>query len=348
MVKTFTSIVVAFFLVSLSSAYGSGSRGISREQYYLGTFCRITLFEKHPDDTFIELFSRIREIDDAMSTNREKSEVNAVNRSAGIDPAAVSPDTFEVVKEGIEYGRITNGTFDITIGPLVELWGIGRESFKVPAEETIRERSPLVDYRFITLRDNYSIFLEKRNMRLDLGGIAKGYAADAAAGLLRARGIESALVDLGGNILALGNKPGGSMWRIGIQNPLASRGIPIAAVKVTGKAVVTSGTYERYSEEKGRRYHHILDPSTGFPAENGLLSVSIVADSAVAADCLSTGVFVLGLDSGMALIESLAGVEAIFVTEEKEIYISSGLADIIEILDQDFRLKHITRQDIPN
>ena len=138
------------------------------------------------------------------------------------------------------------------------------------------------------------------------------------------------------------------MWRIGIQNPLEGRGIPIAAVKVTDKAVVTSGTYERYSEEKGRRYHHILDPFTGFPAENGLLSVSIVADSAVAADCLSTGVFVIGLDGGMALIESLAGVEAIFVTEEKEIYISSGLADIIEILDQDFRLKHVTQQDITN
>jgi thiamine biosynthesis lipoprotein len=175
-------------------------------------------------------------------------------------------------------------------------------------------------------------------MRLDFGGIAKGFAADAVADMLRERSIAGALVDLGGNILAFGSKPDGSLWRIGIQNPFDSRGAVVGVLTVSASAVVTSGVYERYSELQGVRYHHILDPFTGYPSDNGLASVTIVTDDAMAADALSTGVFVLGLLRGSKLVEELPGVEAVFVTDEREIFLTSGLTAAFELRDGSFRV----------
>jgi thiamine biosynthesis lipoprotein len=175
-------------------------------------------------------------------------------------------------------------------------------------------------------------------MRLDFGGIAKGYAADALSEILRESGATGALVDLGGNILAFGSKPDESPWRIGIQNPFESRGAVIGVLKIGASAVVTSGVYERYSELQGVRYHHILDPFTGYPSDNGLASVTIVTDDAMAADALSTGVFVLGLPKGSKLVEELPTVEAIFVTDERAIFLTSGLTAAFELLDGGFRV----------
>jgi len=323
---------------------GCGREAVSREEYLLGTLCRITLYGNRDAGLFDDLFDRIREIEAAMSVKLPSSEVSRINRAAG-DPAAgdpaavpVSQDTMEVIRASIRYGELTRGAFDVTIGPLVELWDIGGADFRPPPETAIRGALGLVDYRLIDLPDASSLAMGKPGMRLDLGGAAKGYAADELLAILDRRGVGSALVDLGGNIYAVGCKPNGDPWRIGVQNPFDSRGAALGAMAVTDRAVVTSGPYERYSLYQGVRYHHILAPSSGRPVRNGLAGVSILAKSALAADCLSTGAFVLGLEAGLALIGELPDVEAVFVTDERDVHLTAGLVGVFELLDDSFRL----------
>jgi thiamine biosynthesis lipoprotein len=173
-------------------------------------------------------------------------------------------------------------------------------------------------------------------MMIDLGGIAKGYAADEAAKILRELGQEHALINFGGNVVAIGSRPDGTPWRIGIQHPERSRGDTLCIVAVTDATVVTSGKYERFFEEEGTRYHHIIDTSTGYPVENGLSSVTIVTDSSMKADALSTAVFTLGLEAGLELVQGFDGVEAVIVTEESTIHVTEGIRDDITLLDNRF------------
>ena len=179
-------------------------------------------------------------------------------------------------------------------------------------------------------------------MRLDLGGIAKGYAADRGAEVLRQKGIGKALLDFGGNIYALGTKSDTEQWRIGIQNPFEPRGNFIGILNVSDLSVVTSGTYERYFELDGVRYHHILDPSTGFPADTGLVSVTIIAASSMTADALATGVFVLGITQGLTLVEAFDGVEAILIGDDRRVYLSSGAGERFSLSDDSFKITPIS------
>ena len=186
--------------------------------------------------------------------------------------------------------------------------------------------------------DAQTVFLPDAGMGVDVGGIAKGYAADEAARILGDAGVESALLDFGGNILVMGTKPDGSPWRIGVQRPDAERSRYIGIVRTADKTVVTSGPYERFFVQDGVRYHHILDPATGFPARNGIQQVTIVAERSMDADALSTSTYVMGLERGFDLIESLDGVEAIFVTEDRDVYVTSGVPDFFELTDDDYTL----------
>ena len=179
---------------------------------------------------------------------------------------------------------------------------------------------------------------------MDLGGIAKGYAGDEAIKIYKKYGIKSAYINLGGNVVVLGTKPDGKPWRIGVQNPRAENGFYIGIVEVADKAVVTSGDYERFFEENGKRYHHILDPKTGRPADSGLISSTIVTDVSMDADALSTAAFVLGLEKGRALVESLEGVEAIFVTKDKEVYVTDGLRNSFTFSDESKEFKYVEKR----
>lgn len=308
------------------------------EQYVLGTLSRITLPGRKDPKLMANLFERLRTIERAMSAHLPQSEASRVNRQAGLQAVRVSEDTLAVVREAVEYARKTGGAFDITVGPLVTLWNIGGPDFRPPSPDSIREAVALVDYRMIEFPGDPLLFLPVPGMKLDLGAAAKGFAADELARMLRDAEVESALIDLGGNILAHGKKPDGGMWRIGIQDPFDSRGAAIGAIRASDTAVVTSGPYERFSLFGNERYHHILDPFQGHPAVNGLESVSIVAGSGLAADCLSTGAFVLGLEEGMKLVERIPGVEAVFVTAGRDIHISSGLAEEFVLLNSRFRI----------
>ncbi len=261
-----------------------------------------------------------------MTVNAESSELIELNKKAGKELCKVSPDTFFVIKKGLQYSRLSKGKFDITVGPLVRLWGMGTDKAHVPTPTEIKKALSLIDYTQVKLDESQNaVFLRKADMALDLGGIAKGYAADESARVLMQSGVESGLIDLGGNLYAIGTKPDGTPWKIGLQNPFDVRGSIFATVEVEDKTLVTSGPYERYFEENGKKYHHILDTNTGFPIENNLMSVTIISDSSIDADALSTVVFSMGLSDGIKFVNGQKNIEAVFVTGDYRVYASSGI-----------------------
>jgi thiamine biosynthesis lipoprotein len=197
----------------------------------------------------------------------------------------------------------------------------------------------LVNYRDILFDDiNSSVMLKHNGQAIDLGGIAKGYAADQVRDIFLKHGINSALIDLGGNIYALGNKPDGTPWKVGIQNPFLQRGQSLGILKVKNKSVVTSGNYEKYFIRDGKRYHHILDPRTGYPSESSIISATIISDNSLDGDGLSTGIYILGVKQALELIETLDGIEAILVTDDKKAYVTNGINDYFELTDSDFAI----------
>ena len=334
--------IITFITLIFSSCYKKDDTSKhSKTNLMLGTVCTITTYDgKNPEKAIDKAFDRIREIEDKMSINKEGTEVDEINAKAGEEFVKVSDDTFDVIKRGVFYSKASNGKFDISIGPIVKLWNIGTDYARVPSDNEIKEKLPLVDYKDIILdEDGKRVKLNKKGMVIDLGAIAKGYAADEVKKVLTDNGVKHALINLGGNVYALGSNVNGEPWKIGVQNPFDTRGAYFSSVKVKDQTVVTSGIYERYVEKDGKKYHHILDTKTGYPVENSLASVTIVADKSIDADGLSTSVFAMGLDEGKKFVENTPGVDAIFVTKNKEVYITSGLKDSFSIVDNSFKLK---------
>ncbi|MGL4336536.1 MAG: FAD:protein FMN transferase [Turicibacter sp.] len=314
---------------------------VSQNKYLLGTIVNITLYDNPTDEVFNEVFAAIEEIENKMTINNATtSEVISINQQAGKDYVSVSEDTFNVIKRGLEFSELSKGRFDITIGSLAKLWEIGFEDAHVPLPEELDKAIQEIDYSKVLLDEsNHSVKLLDPNMKLDLGGIAKGYAADVAATIIEKHGNKHAIINLGGNVYAYGDKPNGDPWRIGIQNPFSSRGESLGIMKIKDQTIVTSGIYERFFEQAGTVYHHILDPETGYPINNNLESVTILTKSSMDADALSTTTFALGVEGGLTFIESLDNVEALFVTKDKEIYTTTGIKDIFELTDTTFTLK---------
>ena len=226
----------------------------------------------------------------------------------------------------------SGGAFDITIYPIVKLWGFTTGKYEVPNKEEILKNLEYVDSSNIKLDEKEGTVTVPENIEIDLGGIAKGYAGKKAAEKIRSMGIESALLNLGGNIQTIGSKPDGSAWGVSICNPEDSSK-QLCRIEVVDKAVVTSGGYQRYFEENGKSYHHIIDPKSGYPAENGLLSVTIVDEDGMLCDALSTTLFVLGKDKALEYCEKY-GIEAILMTDDKKIYVTDGLKESFSIIDQ--------------
>ncbi|NJD03961.1 MAG: FAD:protein FMN transferase [Ruminiclostridium sp.] len=299
---------------------------VTKTFYSLGTLIRLKLYGGDSRSAIEEAQERIFEIDDKMSAFKRDSEITKINDNAGGPAREVSEDTLFVIRKAVWYSKLSSGAFDPTIRPLVNLWGIRTEHAKIPDEKEIHEALSLVNYKDIIIDEkNHTVKLNNANQSIDLGSIAKGYAADETADIFHKNGVESAIIDLGGNILALGNKPpDGTEWEIGIQDPWGARGDYIGAVKVINKSVVTSGSYEKYFSSSGKRYHHILDPRTGYPSENGLVSVTIISDFSIDGDALSTCIYIMGIEKGMKLIKSLEGLECILVTEDRRI-LTSGV-----------------------
>lgn len=343
--KLISIFLGALLIISLiySISINRNEESISNTYYNLGTINEVTLYDvnkKTGEKILEECGSILMDIDNKMSNTIKSSDVSKINKNAGKAYTKVSKDTYYVIKKSIEFSNISNDTFDISVGPLIDLWSIGTDNAKVPNKEEIENILPLVDYSKILLNDeNLSVKLSEENMKIDLGGIAKGYAADKIYDYLKSENIKSAIINLGGNILTLGSKNNDQPFSIGIQDPTMPRGNSIGNIKVSNKSVVTSGIYERYIEKDNKIYHHMLNPHTGYPFENNLNSVTIVSDESIICDALSTTTFGLGLDSGMKLIESLNNVDAIFITKNKKIYLSSNLKDKFNLTDTSFSIE---------
>ena len=339
-------LILILIIVILSSLHllitNKKEDKISSTYYNLGTINEITLYnikKEHGKRILKECESILIDNDNKMSCQISYSEISKINDNAGIDYVRVSDDTFKVIKEAIDFSKASNDTFDISIGPIIDLWGIGTDNAKVPTKEDIQSKLSLVNYKNILLDENtHSVKLSKKNMKIDLGGIANGYAADKIYAYLKEENLESALINLGGNIYALGTKSNNQPFSIGIQDPTKARGNSIGNIKISNKSVVTSGIYERYLEFNDKIYHHMLDPHTGYPFDNNLSSVTIVSDTSMICDALSTTTFGLGIEGGMKLIDDMDGVDAIFITKDKKVYLSKNLKGSFNLTDTSFTI----------
>lgn len=259
------------------------------------------------------------------------SEISRINRSAGMKSERLSGDTYEVLSRAVGFSRCCQGLFDVTIGPLVTLWNSSKDTCKPPEDSRIRQVLPLVDYTGLLLDSSgKAAGLKRIGQSIDLGGIGKGFAGDKFLEVFSKYDVKSAFTNIGGNVAALGAKPDGSPWRVGIRHPRQENSL-IGLVSVADKAVVTSGDYQRYFiDSNGKRYHHILDPSTGYPAESGLVSVTVVADSSMDADALSTILFIAGMNKGIEILKSFPGTEAIFIDVNLMVCVTRGLKDCFQ------------------
>ncbi|ADD03366.1 ApbE family lipoprotein [Thermoanaerobacter italicus Ab9] len=337
---TFIAIFLLIFTVAgvFSGCSNKNSQPISDTQFALDTYCTISIYDNVPKKVLDEGFKAIKDVEEKMSVTIKGSEISQINENAGIRPVKVSADTFYVIQQAVHFSDVEKGYFDITIGPIVKLWNIGTDKARIPSPEEIKAKLPLVNYKDIILNEkNRTIMLKNKGMSIDLGGIAKGYAADKVAQVLKKEGVKHAIINLGGDVIAIGTKPAGGNWRIGIQTPFKPRGEYLGIIEVSNKAVVTSGVYERYFEKDGKLYHHILNPFTGYPADSHLYSVTIIAETSIAGDALSK-IFVMGLEEGLKLAESLPRVQAVFVTDDKKVYITSGLKGNFKITDPEYVL----------
>ena len=291
---------------------------IERTGIHFDTVINLKIYDTDDISLLDECFKFCEEFEQTVSRTLETSEIYQINHSNG-NPVEVSDITIELLQKGIEYGELTGGKFDITVAPLSELWDFKNNSGELPAPTAIDEALSHVNYKNIIIEGN-TVTLTDPNAAIDLGGIAKGYMADRLKEYLTKQGVESALINLGGNILAVGSKPDGTPFHLGIQKPFDKQGVTITSVKTADSSVVSSGVYERYFKTDDALYHHILNSKTGFPYNNGLLGVTILSEKSVDGDALSTSCFALGLEDGMKLIQSLDGVDAIFVTDDYQLH----------------------------
>lgn len=333
-------ILMLTFLLSVSGCSPNASQTntpLKRTEFVLGTSVTISLYDYSTQSPLNKSFDTLKALEDVLSINKSGTLIDRINENAGITPVKVDDETLFVISKGLEYSALSDGSFDITIGPLVKLWNIGFPGARVPSDEEIAEKLSLVDYRQVEIdKQKSTVFLKSKGMIIDLGGIAKGYAADQVIKVLKENGVKHALVDVGGNICTLGAKPDGSLWKIGVQDPFNPRGTIIGSVSLSDKSIVTSGIYERYLEAEGQKYHHILNPDTGYPFENELASVTIITENSIDGDALSTTVFSKGLHEGFKFVNSLENTEAIFITKDKKVYITKNLENIFTLTDNTF------------
>jgi len=305
---------------------------IEDNRLLLDTVVSIKLFRSNREDVLDEAFTLIEKYEDQLSRYKKSSEIALINAASPGTSVTVSPETVELIKTALNYAELSEGSFDPSIAPLVDLWGIGKENPHIPTAKEIEKVLPLVDYASVIIdKDTGTVTLKKDGMNLDLGGITKGWIADRVGEFLIENGEKHFLINLGGNVLVHGGKPegksGNKPFKIGMQNPFDDRGRYLGVFSLKEGSVVSSGIYERFFESEGVRYHHILSTADGFPVDNDLSAVTILSEQSIDGDALSTTVFTLGLESGLKLVRSLEGIEAAFVTREGAVVLTPGAAE---------------------
>lgn len=299
---------------------------ISASSFKLNTVVNITIYDSQDETLLQEAMALCDKYETIFSRTDKSSELYKLNHGSlpkDGNSFQISPELAELTAKGLAYGQLSGGAFDIAIAPVSSLWDFTSEEKRIPSDEDLKAKLPLVNYEDVIL-DGTSLTFRKDGMGLDLGAIAKGYIADKIKEFLLSKGVKSAIINLGGNVLCIGNKPDKTPFRIGIQKPFADRSETIATVDITNQSVVSSGIYERFFEKDGQLYHHILNPKTGYPYDNSLISVTIICDNSTDGDGLSTSCFALGLEKGMELINSLPDVHAVFITSDDKLHYSDN------------------------
>lgn len=323
--------IILLTMLVITCTYTSGcsrtAEPVTETGFYLDTVVQITLYDtdgrKSCIENIQECFTLIDNYEHLFSTTIEGSDIRKINHADG-GPVTVSDDTISLLQTALHYSELSGGRVDLTVLPLSSLWDFGSEgNAHKPDDDAIREAVSHIDYHTVRIDGNV-VTLSDPEAAIDLGFIAKGYIADRLKEYLLAQGVESACINLGGNLITIGNKPDGQPYRIGIQKPFASEGEIITAINVTNSSAVSSGVYERFFYEDDILYHHLLDTATGYPADNNIAGVTILSPSSVDADALSTTCFFLGIDAGMELIESLDDTEVLFITMDGELICSDG------------------------
>lgn len=329
----------------------TGNEPISISSIKLNTAVQITIYDSQDKALLDDCLALCDKYELIFSRTNEKSELYKLNHrkdTSDKDPNAdgqttpypvsgiadtwhISEDLAALISEGLDITRESDGAFDIAIAPLTSLWDFTAEDPKVPDDAAIQKALPLCSSNGVTI-DGQDITLPSDDIQFDVGAIAKGYIADRLKDFLVKKGVNSAIINLGGNVLCIGSKPDGTPFKVGIQKPFADRNETEAVMDITGKSVVSSGIYERCFKQNGKLYHHILNPKTGFPYDNSLISVTIISDQSVDGDALSTTCFALGLEDGLKFAEK-KGVQAVFITEDYELHYTDGFQDEINVTD---------------
>lgn len=335
--KTFRKILCCFLIMIVVIFAFSGCSTPKNTRYdktgtYFDTVITITLYDADQVSLIDKCFEMADHYEKLFSRTIPDSDVSRINAANG-EFVTVDEETLGLIEYGLHYCEISDGRFDITIGALSDLWDITNNPGIVPEEEKIRNALDTIGYQNLLIEGN-QVALTDTGTRLDLGGIAKGYIADKMKEYLQSEGVTSGMINLGGNVLTIGDKPDGSKYSVAVQKPFDEMNSPLAVLQISDQTVVSSGIYERYFELDNKIYHHILDTSTGYPIENNLLGVTIICDKSVDGDGLSTTCFSLGLEEGMKLIESIDHTEAVFITDDYELHCSSGIGKDIPIQEQ--------------
>lgn len=294
--------------------------------FAMGTVNTVTVFEE-ANEALSTAKERVKDLDRKLSAYSHDSEIYSINSRAGIAPVTVSMDTFRLIKHSVMYSRLTDGLFDITSRPLSQVWKNVVKCGQLPDENTLKEARKLVNYKDVILDyQKRTVMLKNKGQQIDLGAIAKGYAADEVRNILHTYGIENAVINFGGTVINMGQPR-----NIGIQKPFAPNGQSAASIKIgNGKAVVSSGLYEQFCIINGRFIHHIADIRTGKPSDSGLLGVTLVGDNAEELDALATAAFIMGAEKSMELLKQ-RNIEALFITDDKKLYVTENLRERIRM-----------------
>lgn len=320
----FTLTVLLFFSLT-SCALNPNTQGekFTETGFYLDTVISLTVYSADDAELLDDCLAICGEYEKIFSRTDPESELYKLNSQGSME---VSPQLLELLESALHYCRLSGGRFDLSMGAVSDMYGFSSENPVLPSPADIADKLSHTGYEKISISGS-TVTLEDPEAVIDLGAIAKGYIADRLAEFLRSKGVESAIIDLGGNILCLGSKPDGSDFKVGIQYPYRDASRIITAVELSDMSVVTSGIYQRWFERDGKAYHHILDPETGLSLDNGLISVSIISADSTSCDALSTTAFAMGLEDGMALIDSMPDVWAVFITEDMQLHYSQGFEE---------------------
>ncbi len=315
-------ILPLLFLIGCSSSAAS----MTRTEFLFDTVITISVNGKDDKELMDEIFETCREFELEFSKLYEESEVSKINNSNG-EQNTISSDLACMLNEAIKISELSDGNFDVTVYPLVDLWGFSKTP-SVPTSEEIDLVLENVSYKNIHIEEDKVTLLN--GAKIDLGAIAKGYIGEIVKEQLLQNGVDEALINFGGNIITVGDKNNGDPWTIGVEKPF-SDDVMMFSVEVTNQSVVTAGVYERNFTQEDELYHHILDPNTGYPCDSGLLSVTIITENSMIADALSTACMVSGYENSLELLEMYEEVEAIFITNDYEILYTDGIGDEIPI-----------------